>query len=112
MAKTKKAPTGLTTASAAWWKKTVHELALSTPVEIELATQAARTLDFIAECEQSIKHQGLNLQGQRGPVTNPAAKELRNQRGLFATLARSLNVCVRNRPRPRPRKEPNEWSDY
>lgn len=86
------APEHLSKAAAEWWARCVSEFRLSTGGELACLTQAAESLDRIAECRDRLKTDGLFVEGSRGLVTHPAARLEQQHRGLVLQACRQLGI--------------------
>lgn len=89
---TDKAPEHLSAESAKWWERCVAEFRLSTGGELACLTQAAESLDRIAECRERLKVDGLFVEGSRGLVTHPAARLEQQHRALVLQACRQLGI--------------------
>lgn len=61
--------------------------------ELRVLGEACHTLDLIQQMRRRIKRDGVMVKGSMGqPVAHPLASEVRQQRALFSTLMRSLDL--------------------
>lgn len=93
-----KVPKGLSRASARWFRAVVADFELDTSGELTTAEQAARSLDRMTECSAIIEAEGLVVDGERGKVIHPAAREERQHRALFLQAARQLGISNPDEP--------------
>lgn len=86
------APPALQKAGTDLWEATAKVYDLSGH-ELALLAQACRTLDVCEGLWRAVKKQGYSVQGSMGQtVANPLLQELRQQRSLFASLVRALDL--------------------
>lgn len=87
-----RAPNGLSKESAAWWREAVRQFDFRTAGELAVLTEAARSLDRIAECRDVIQREGLFINGARGLVQHPAARLEQQHRSLVLQACRQLGI--------------------
>ena len=89
---TQKAPQYLSRQSKTWWRRVVGEYEMKTGGELALVTEAASSLDRIAECRAVIERDGLCIEGSRGLVAHPAARLEQQHRQLVIQCCRTLGI--------------------
>lgn len=87
-----KPPADLSADSAEWWRECVEQFGLATAGELRTLTEAARSLDRIAQCSEVIQTAGLLVRGARGSVVNPACRLEQQHRQLFLQALRQLGI--------------------
>lgn len=86
------APEYLSEAASTWWHRVVREFRLLSGGELEVLSQAAASLDRIAECRETLARDGLFIAGSRGLVTHPAARLEQQHRALVLQACRQLGI--------------------
>lgn len=86
------APDGLSENSSTWWLAVVNQFALTTVGEACVLTEAARSLDRIADCRDAIAKDGLFIDGKSGKVSHPAARLEQQHRSLVLQACRQLGI--------------------
>lgn len=85
-------PAGLATRGRKFWRTTVADYELSA-AEIELLTEACRTLDTLDVLDAACRTLGATVLGSAGqPVGNPALAEARGQRLVLHRLVAALSL--------------------
>ena len=87
-----KAPKELNKESAAWWLTCTKEFDLKTGGELQVLTEAAFSLDRIAQCRTVLKKDGLFTEGARGLVAHPATRLEQQHRSLVLQACRQLGI--------------------
>ena len=87
-----KAPKELSKESAVWWMECVKQFALKTGGELQVLTEAAFSLDRIAQCREVLKKDGLFTEGARGLVAHPATRLEQQHRSLVLQACRQLGI--------------------
>ena len=86
------APKDLHDRGKRFWRRQVKEFRFS-DTELELLTEACRTLDLCEALQATIQAEGPLSEGHGGqPVSNPAAREVRQQRLTLGRLLAQLNL--------------------
>lgn len=88
-----KPPPGLAAPGRRLWKAVTTDYDLAAH-ELQVLTEAARTVDLLAELEKIIVRDGPTVDGMHGPRINPAATEARQQRLALARLIVALRIPV------------------
>ena len=87
-----RAPSGLGKRGRSFWKVTHREYDLSDG-EVELLTEACRTLDAIEALQASVDVEGVSVTGSAGQVAvHPAVRELRGQRQTLGRLLSQMGL--------------------
>ena len=86
-------PKGLSAPGRKLWKAITDDYDLATH-ELQVLTEAARTVDLLAELEELIQRDGPTVPGLHGDKINPAAIEARQQRITLARLLVALRIPV------------------
>ncbi len=89
-----KAPNELSKKSGLWWLEVVNQFGLKTAGEHAVLTEAALSLDRIAECSKTIKIDGMFVSGQRGKVAHPATRLELQHRALVLQACRQLGISA------------------
>ena len=87
-----KAPKELDKESAKWWLDCCTQFGLKTGGELQVLTEAAFSLDRIAQCREVLKKDGLFTEGQRGLVAHPATRLEQQHRSLVLQACRQLGI--------------------
>lgn len=87
-----RAPADLTKETRAWWRDAVKQFDFKTAGELQVLTEAARSLDRIAQCREALDRDGLFVDGARGLVTHPAARLEQQHRSLVLQACRQLGI--------------------
>lgn len=87
-------PKYLSKESREWWARAVAEFALETTGELAVLTEAAASLDRVAECREVLKTDGLFIEGQRGKVAHPACRLEQQHRSLVLQACRQLGISA------------------
>lgn len=87
-----KPPSHLTKPTREWWIRVVREFHLSSGGELQCLTEAAESLDRIAECRKALKKDGMFVRGSRGLVAHPAARLEQQHRALVLQACRQLGI--------------------
>src|SRR5664280_242764 len=75
-----------------FWAATMKTFDLSGP-ELEILTEAARTLDELDDLREAVAATGTTTEGSRGqPVVNPALAEMRQSRAELRRLLEMLSL--------------------
>lgn len=91
---TSKAPTGLSTSTAAFWRKITGTYELRGD-ELRVLEDACREMDLIERMEKELRKAGAKLvvAGSMGqPTANPLLTEVRQHRAVLARLLGSLKL--------------------
>jgi len=89
-----RAPADLSPTSAKWWKDVVTQFDLRSAGELQTLTEAARSLDRIAQCREVLGRDGLFVEGSRGLVSHPACRLELQHRGVVLMACRSLGITA------------------
>ena len=87
-----KTPKELDKESAKWWMNCVTQFGLKTDGETQVLTEAAHSLDRIAQCREVITKDGLFTDSQRGKVAHPAIRIELQHRALVLQACRQLGI--------------------
>ena len=87
-----KAPKELSKDSAKWWMDCTIQFGLKTGGELQVLTEAAHSLDRIAQCREVISKDGLFTDSQRGKVAHPATRLEQQHRSLVLQACRQLGI--------------------
>lgn len=83
-------PSGLGKRGAGFWDRTLKDYEL-TDSEVQLLTEACRTLDNLDALADALAHDGATVKGSMGQtVTHPALTESRGQRQVLHKLLAAL----------------------
>jgi len=98
----RQAPSHLSRASAAWWRRVVGTYALEEHHE-RLLTLAAEAYDRASEARETLAAEGTYFTDRFGtPKSHPATSIERDARLAFARLIRELDLDGEPLPDPRP----------
>ncbi len=86
------APEHLSDTARTWWERCVTEFDLETGGELAVLSEAASSLDRIAECRELLARDGLVIEGSRGLVAHPATRLEQQHRGLVLQACRQLGI--------------------
>lgn len=86
-------PKGLDAAGRKLWRAITEDYDLATH-ELQVLTEAARTVDLLDELEKLVQRDGPTVPGLHGEKINPAAIEARQQRITLARLLVALRIPV------------------
>ena len=91
----RKIPVALTSEYAReWYQDCISAFDFDTPSEKAMLREAALCLDGIEDCLRILKKEGRTIQGDRGTVSHPVARQELQHRAKFVEICRALGISM------------------